>query len=56
MTLLYLIGFVGNVGAPKTIDSGSGAPWPLALLVDVLLITLFAVQHSVMARKSFKTW
>lgn len=56
LTLLYLIGFIGNVGVPKTIDSGSGAPWPLALLVDVSLITLFAVQHSVMARKSFKAW
>ena len=54
LTFLYLMGFIGNVGVPKSIDLGSGLTWPWALLVDILLITLFALQHSIMARKSFK--
>ncbi len=56
LTFLYLMGFLGSVWVPKTINSGPALSWPLALLVDVLLITLFAVQHSGMARKSFKNW
>ena len=55
LTFLYFIGFLGNVGVHKNIDSGTGLTWPWALLVDVLLISLFAIQHSCMARKSFKT-
>ena len=54
LTFVYLIGFLGNVVVPKSIDSGSGLAWPWALVVDVLLITVFALQHSIMARKSFK--
>jgi protein-S-isoprenylcysteine O-methyltransferase Ste14 len=51
---LYGVAFVGNVLVPKTIDSGAAGPWPLAMLVDVLLFLVFALQHSVMARPSFK--
>jgi protein-S-isoprenylcysteine O-methyltransferase Ste14 len=54
--LLYLIGFSGNVFVPTAVDIGVEAPWLQALGIDVLLIGLFAVQHSVMARRSFKRW
>ncbi len=55
-TILYAIGFVMGLVVPKTIDSGTVSSTPQALVVDILLMTLFAIQHSVMARKPFKRW
>lgn len=55
-TFLYAIGFVTGLPVPKTIDTGDLVSWPEAVTVNMLLMSLFAIQHSVMARKQFKQW
>ncbi|MDP6467952.1 MAG: isoprenylcysteine carboxylmethyltransferase family protein [Pirellulaceae bacterium] len=53
---LYAIGFIGNFGTPTTLDAPGQGSLVVALLVNCLLLTVFAVQHTVMARPTFKQW
>jgi protein-S-isoprenylcysteine O-methyltransferase Ste14 len=54
ITYLYAVGFVGNIGVPKSLDSAPSAPVTVSLAIDVGLLALFALQHSIMARSWFK--
>ncbi len=56
-TFLYLIAFVGNIAVvPRTVDVGPAAPVATAVAINVALIALFGLQHSIMARQGFKAW
>jgi methanethiol S-methyltransferase len=55
-TISYAVGFVAGMVVPKGIDDGTVVPTVSALIINLLLMSLFAVQHSVMARKPFKRW
>jgi methanethiol S-methyltransferase len=56
VTFLYAVGFVEDTMVPKTIDSGAAGPLAEALIVNLVLMSVFAIQHSVMARPQFKRW
>jgi protein-S-isoprenylcysteine O-methyltransferase Ste14 len=56
VSFLYAVGFVEGLVVQKTIDTGADVSMTEALIVDLMLLSLFAVQHSVMARKPFKAW
>lgn len=53
---LYLVAFLGNFWVPRSVDHGLSAPIGQAVLINVLLLAAFGVQHSVMARPAFKAW
>ncbi|HYZ30862.1 MAG TPA: isoprenylcysteine carboxylmethyltransferase family protein [Crenalkalicoccus sp.] len=56
VTFLYAIGFVADAVVPRSMNRGPASALPEAILIDALLLTVFALQHSVMARQSFKRW
>jgi protein-S-isoprenylcysteine O-methyltransferase Ste14 len=55
-TFLYAVGFIGNFFVPTTLDGAPTTPFSSALAINLALLGLFAVQHSVMARPAFKRW
>lgn len=54
LTFVYAVGFIGNLYVPKSMDSAARMSFLPALVIDALLLLIFAVQHSVMARPAFK--
>lgn len=56
LTFLYAVGFIANFGVPKGIDDGVAGSLAGAIIVDLVLMSVFAMQHSVMARPGFKSW
>ncbi len=56
LSFLYAVGFVHNLVVPRSIDVGPAAPPAVAVAIDLALLSLFAIQHSVMARPGFKRW
>jgi methanethiol S-methyltransferase len=55
-TILYAIGFTSGLAVPKDIDDGLSGSTVAALIINLALLTVFALQHSIMARKPFKRW
>ena len=55
-TIVYAIGFVSGLGVPKTVDDGEVGAMAPSIAIDVGLLALFAIQHTIMARPTFKRW